>query len=87
MAKPGHLCMWGTYERSHSDAVDKCVSCLLTEGFHLLVVWGGCGQVVSLGPCGSKAENKRKHSFLRDGYSQNWKGLCKYQFLQLISFS
>lgn len=26
-------------KRSYSDAVDKCVSCLSTEVFHLLVAW------------------------------------------------
>lgn len=70
MIKPGPLCMWRTWERNCSDAIDGGVSCLSTEGFHLLVAWRSCWQVVSLGPYGSKAENKRKHSFIKDGYSQ-----------------
>lgn len=68
--KPGPLCLGRTWERSCSDAVDKCVSCLLTEGFTCWLQRRGRWQVVSLGLYGSKAENKRKHSFLRDGYSQ-----------------
>lgn len=73
MIKHGPLCLQRTWERSCPDAVDKCASCLSTEVFLFLVSWKRLLTGCKPGLYGSKAENKRKHSFLKDGYSQRLK--------------